>query len=147
MVNVVTIDTACTVCQKELPLEYLGFKSKTHVKIDNYRCKDCVAQGAAYRAMCKSASLRGHEVSMTLGEFVGHIHRKSCHYCGVPILNCGIDRKDSHKGYSVENTVPCCKACNTKKQKTHYDVFIARGKMSKKEMKSKAKEHPDLFQL
>lgn len=50
----------------------------------------------------------------------------NCHYCNLPPSNVylnkrsglpetkysGIDRVDSSKGYTVENTVPCCKQCN-----------------------------------
>lgn len=51
---------------------------------------------------------------------------KDCHYCGAPPNNIkktknsienglnysGIDRIDSLKDYTIENTVPCCRICN-----------------------------------
>jgi hypothetical protein len=37
---------------------------------------------------------------------------KPCHYCGSPIERVGIDRVDNAKGYTAENTVPCCWLCN-----------------------------------
>lgn len=46
-----------------------------------------------------------------------------CHYCnrGQEALNfrLGLDRKDSTKGYSVDNIVLCCYPCNTAKN----DIF------------------------
>jgi len=55
----------------------------------------------------------------------------SCHYCGVTIekyksssflkrirphiKNFGIDRKDTSKGYSLNNIVVCCNFCNSVK--------------------------------
>ena len=36
----------------------------------------------------------------------------------------GIDRVDGHKGYSIENCVPCCKKCNLKKNKVSIDIMI-----------------------
>jgi hypothetical protein len=61
-----------------------------------------------------------------------------CHYCGsapsrtIRKPHCagefkcnGIDRKDNTKGYTVENTVPCCTFCNFKKSSTGYIEFAA----------------------
>lgn len=36
----------------------------------------------------------------------------------------GIDRIDSEVGYTKENTVPCCKYCNTAKNTMSYNEFI-----------------------
>ena len=41
------------------------------------------------------------------------------------VLKCnGIDRIDSSKGYTVENSVPCCKYCNTAKNTMSVDEFL-----------------------
>lgn len=42
------------------------------------------------------------------------IVNKPCHYCGGNSQDRGngIDRKDSSKGYTVDNCVPCCSTCN-----------------------------------
>ena len=46
------------------------------------------------------------------------------------ILRCnGIDRVDSSKGYSVENSVPCCKFCNTAKNTMSENDFYKWVKM------------------
>ncbi len=36
----------------------------------------------------------------------------------------GIDRIDSAKGYTPENSVPCCKYCNIMKSALSYDEFM-----------------------
>lgn len=49
-----------------------------------------------------------------------------CHYCGEEPseeLN-GIDRKDSNKGYSLDNVVPCCTKCNYMKNDRSESEFI-----------------------
>ena len=65
--------------------------------------------------------------------------KKNCYYCNTePILykedlpyhnavlmkRNGIDRKDNSEGYTIENSVPCCKMCNIMKMDTPYDVFL-----------------------
>ena len=41
------------------------------------------------------------------------------------VLKCnGIDRIDSSKGYTVENSVACCKYCNTAKNTMSVDEFL-----------------------
>lgn len=59
-----------------------------------------------------------------------------CHYCGKipsqtinskfsgPFIYNGIDRKDSTKGYTLENSVPCCWVCNDIKKRMDYNKFI-----------------------
>lgn len=76
---------------------------------------------------------------LTFEEFTKLI-TSSCVYCGgkdhiersggtrVTPLNgefCGIDRRDSSKGYTPENCDPCCKMCNYAKNKFTQDEFIA----------------------
>ena len=36
----------------------------------------------------------------------------------------GIDRKDSTKGYSIDNCVPCCPMCNKMKQTFTEEEFL-----------------------
>lgn len=39
------------------------------------------------------------------------------------LLHNGIDRLDNNKGYTVENSVPCCKTCNLAKNDLSFDEF------------------------
>ena len=65
------------------------------------------------------------------------IMSRECYYCGERPSNIkvslydsgdfvynGIDRVDSSKGYTLENTVPCCKMCNRCKSDLKKDEFI-----------------------
>lgn len=89
---------------------------------------------ARYRARAKE---RGYEWNVTEKEFY-ELSQQPCHYCGVPPSNVysrsdsngdfiynSLDRKDSLGGYVLENIVPCCRLCNTKKSNTAYGEFLA----------------------
>jgi hypothetical protein len=64
--------------------------------------------------------------------------KQNCHYCGIApfavfkrkgyaneflIFN-GLDRKNNKKGYTLTNTVPCCKHCNFAKRDRPYNDFL-----------------------
>ena len=64
----------------------------------------------------------------------------NCHYCGASLSNIrklnnltgetefrynGIDRKDTHNDYCIDNCVTACKDCNYAKRKLSYHDFIA----------------------
>lgn len=72
----------------------------------------------------KSARVRGYKFSLSKEEFVD-IVTKPCIYCGDSLQNelikdnasgsfkyTGIDRYDNSIGYTIENSVPCCRVCN-----------------------------------
>lgn len=58
------------------------------------------------------ARKRGYEFNLT-GDDVLEMLVSSCIYCGNDKEIPQIDRKDSSKGYTKENTVPACRRCNT----------------------------------
>jgi hypothetical protein len=65
------------------------------------------------------ASKRGIEFTLTSDEYA-YLTQKNmpCHYdCGstIPESGVGLDRLDSEKGYTLENSVPCCEYCNVLK--------------------------------
>ena len=88
--------------------------------------------------ICKyTATSKNLEFEFSKEEFLS-LTSQPCHYCGcidthafsdtsVPatVFN-GIDRKDSHKGYTRENSVSCCSMCNQMKNSLCEDVFIRR---------------------
>lgn len=61
-----------------------------------------------------------------------------CHYCGDSCKNSrinskkeriyynGIDRINSNEGYTITNTLPCCKLCNYSKHTQSYEEFLER---------------------
>ncbi len=82
------------------------------------------------------ASRRGLPWTLTDQE-TRQLLKSPCHYCGCPPANFmrgingdfawnGIDQKIPRGGYSSENCVPCCIACNRLKNDTPYDLFLSR---------------------
>jgi hypothetical protein len=55
------------------------------------------------------------ELTLSYDEYVKIIAPDSCHYCGatLPKRGYGLDRIDNSRGYSIDNVVPCCFACNS----------------------------------
>jgi hypothetical protein len=88
-----------------------------------------------YRRRAREA---GRAFTLTRADFQT-ITQLPCHYCGDPpaqvtkrrhfngefVYN-GIDRRDSALGYTAENCLPCCGACNTMKSDMPYEEFLSR---------------------
>ena len=77
------------------------------------------------------------EFKLTEKEFL-KLTTQNCFYCGRPPQNQtslpevngqyvynGIDRTDNEKGYTLCNTVPCCKQCNFAKRDIPQAAFVA----------------------
>lgn len=73
-----------------------------------------------------SAKSRGLEVRLMDYEYENLLNL-GCHYCGKNILEengyC-LDRIDSDKGYTLYNSVGCCKICNRAKFNMSFDQFV-----------------------
>lgn len=91
-----------------------------------------------YKAYVARAKQRGLQFELDLDLFRS-LTSSCCHYCGTAPLNLyrgskltqsaayksnGIDRRDNHIGYTVDNVVPCCKTCNYAKHTQSYQDFI-----------------------
>ena len=90
-----------------------------------------------FRGYQEGAKSRRLQFSLTFEQF-RQLTSCSCYYCGAPPSNrrkrCsnsygqlpynGIDRKDNSLGYTVDNSVPCCKNCNYGKRTQSHDEFI-----------------------
>lgn len=89
-----------------------------------------------YGRYIKSAKRRGLKFSLTKEQF-RKITSSNCHYCGVEpkqyskqqyhhgrYLHNGIDRKNNKEGYTIENSLPCCKCCNFAKRAMSYQEYI-----------------------
>ena len=83
----------------------------------------------------KGAIARNYEFSLSKSEFL-EIITKPCIYCGNCLTNkcshrktnghfsyTGIDRYDNNIGYTIENSVPCCKICNRIKTNMGVDML------------------------
>ena len=82
------------------------------------------------------AKNRNKEFDLTF-EIFKDLVTKNCHYCGDPpqekftragktkkIKLNGIDRLDNKKGYTIDNSVPCCTVCNRMKLNSSVDDFF-----------------------
>lgn len=78
---------------------------------------------AKYKRYKMSAIKRGYSFDLSQSEFLA-FWKKSCHYCGNIINTIGLDRIDNSQGYSIENVVPCCTACNIMKHTLDGEQFI-----------------------
>lgn len=78
-----------------------------------------------YNSLKRRGEKRGIRVTLTYAQFVRLCADLKCHYCDKTLLRAAhhrykqknlnadhIDRKDPRKGYSKDNTVPCCSSCN-----------------------------------
>ena len=83
------------------------------------------------------ANKRGYEFRLTK-EQVKQITKNNCYYCGKspeklyfapgcngPYIGNGLDRVDNELGYTLNNVVACCEACNRAKLQRSKDEFIA----------------------
>ncbi len=88
-----------------------------------------------YSSYKRNALKRGYEFNLTASD-VKRIINQNCHYCGFEpnqvfykkgmifsLTYNGIDRKDNEIGYTVENSVPCCKFCNLAKSRFKVGEF------------------------
>jgi hypothetical protein len=98
------------------------------------------AANAVFSSYIRSAAKRGISFNLTKAEFM-LIASMPCYYCGAPpsqttfisrdqsrrqngFTRSGIDRWDTNKGYTVENSRPCCSTCNyAKRQMTAQEYF------------------------
>jgi hypothetical protein len=70
------------------------------------------------------AKKRGLVFELTLEHITHFLWKKPCQYCGDEAL--GIDRVDNTVGYTVANSVPCCKTCNLMKYRYTVEGFLAK---------------------
>lgn len=98
----------------------------------SYRCKDCdskIKRSGKYKKRKKSwirnrfgeyvssARVRNRKFSLSKDEF-SLIINLPCIYCGKKSSidrPSGVDRIDNSLGYTINNSVPCCRECNYEK--------------------------------
>lgn len=96
-------------------------------------CRGSNSQISPYRALYgnykRNALKKGRCWELTLEQFIGVV-TSECYYCKIPpsqeyrkeglrfyALYNGIDRYNNEIGYTVFNSVPCCKFCNLAKSR------------------------------
>jgi hypothetical protein len=124
-------------CGNELEV-YLGGSDRTSCGCGRRKSGPATG-GYARNQVLKSyragARKRGLCWELTEDDF-DRLTAQACFYCGSQptavarrkasrFTYNGLDRKDNDLGYTVENVVPCCKACNVAKMDRPYDDFMA----------------------
>ena len=77
-----------------------------------------------YKAYVRRAKEYDRPFEFTQEAFVA-LTNQLCHYCGGKgYSRNGVDRKNSFFGYTIANSIPCCKRCNVAKSDMSYDEFL-----------------------
>lgn len=84
----------------------------------------------------RHAASRNHCWALTEQEF-RHLTSQKCFYCETPPANVksqtnghgsyiynGVDRVDNSKGYTIDNCVPSCRPCNSKKNGVTIEMIM-----------------------
>ena len=77
-----------------------------------------------WRTLISQAKQRGYEVSISKEDF-SKIVSMPCQYCAESEKVIGVDRIDNSKGYTLENSAPCCKNCNMMKKNLSVKDFLS----------------------
>ena len=75
-----------------------------------------------YKLYLMRANKKQLSFELTIKQF-NEIVSKPCTYCGNS--SNGVDRLDSLKGYSLDNSQPCCSMCNMMKYIHSQEVFLS----------------------
>lgn len=94
-------------------------KSKHSVK------KDTIVSPvqAIYIKYKQRAKTKRIPFSLPLSYFEEH-YKGQCYYCNDQLTSVGFDRVNTLGGYTLDNTVPCCTACNKMKFTGTYNDLI-----------------------
>lgn len=139
-------------CKKLLEVQLTNIRNGNSICCGKTPCRTNKLKGrrskeTSYKALLysykKHARERNLSFELTYDEFKNMLS-KNCIYCkaepfaiyqildsntksvraGIPIKYNGIDRLDSQKGYTVQNTVSCCKICNRAKSDLPLAEFL-----------------------
>jgi hypothetical protein len=101
--------------------EKIATYNRAYQKIYYSRTKNTLRH--RYKAYKGDARRRGVDFLLTVEEF-GFFWQQPCEYCGIAIDTVGIDRRDSQKGYELDNCVSCCSTCNLAKGQLTFDEWM-----------------------
>lgn len=127
------------------------------LRLHSGKCRNCAQKKlpfhGSYKSMLDSVTRtntkrgRSVPVDLTYEQFLTFTKIQTCHYCGTTLqwnahtsmgrYKTNLDRKDSNKGYSIDNVVACCKYCNyAKNSYFSYEEFKQIVKYLKKSRKT-----------
>jgi len=130
-------------CRCECSTEWPNVRCDYLLTGRSYHCRKCAdadnrnghsAQKQILAGYRYAAKKRNREWALTDEQWLA-LCLSDCHYCGRAPYNVktskydsftynGIDRKDNSLGYTVANSLPCCKECNLRKGTMGYDEFM-----------------------
>jgi ribosomal protein L40E len=113
--------------------------------IDAYKCRKCAHLALrkrpyerTFNSAARNVKHRHKKINwlMSYEEFASLCSIPNCHYCNINLNRAEyaseagvnsllLDRKDSNKDYTLDNSVPCCPKCNfTKNDRVSYDEMV-----------------------
>jgi hypothetical protein len=93
--------------------------------------------GKKFLVVKMGAKKRGLPFTLTKDQY-RTLTSRPCHWCGgvLPMTGGGIDRRNNLEGYTLSNSVPCCKQCNSAKNNyTVEDFLLWVGRVYKKNLR------------
>jgi len=83
--------------------------------------------GTRYKFLLYRARNAGLAVEFTEEQFAELVEDAGCYYCGGTLAQASfsLDRVDNSAGYTLENVVACCKACNMDKRTMSQEDYFA----------------------
>ena len=97
-------------CYRKSPIAKAKYAARTKVFLHKHNLTDA----RKYKQLLSKCKLKKYEINITQEEY-GNLIAQNCEYCNKSISSSygvSLDRKDSNKGYTMANVVPCCGACN-----------------------------------
>lgn len=92
-------------------------RARRRINIVECRARDAIVNrslNARFSRTAYAAKIRGISFTITLKQYTKLVIDAACTYCAgeLPETGSGLDRKNSYRGYTVRNCVPCCRVCN-----------------------------------
>jgi hypothetical protein len=122
----------CIICTLSIMCKHLKSRFDCSVCSPKERKRKCIHE-RRYCSICfpkrvfhayeEGAKERGYSFELTLEQFTD-ITSRPCYYCGDQEKPRGVDRWENSLGYTINNSVPCCKTCNFMKVKMSGLDFI-----------------------
>lgn len=128
--NVKPCCNACNMSKGTLdPESFLGACEAIHAYVTGTKAESRTGnglserQGADYGSYVERALKKNAAFALSKRAFE-EIQMRPCYLCGKTGALNGVDRKDNTKGYTPDNSFPCCGECNYLKRDHAYESFV-----------------------
>lgn len=122
------INNVCLKCESERGFkdyhskpQYKETRKKYRERMAGYMHQYWISGRGKFQGYKGRATRKGFEFTLTEIQF-NNLIAQNCAYCGQD--GGGIDRINSSIGYTLENSAPCCKQCNTAKMTQTVEQFL-----------------------